>query len=105
MRVAELLSAADTALFPFRDGATARNASVMAAARQGTFVITTSVNRLGYEPQEHACFVRPGDVDGMRHAVRTYSGVRAAFPSLLSGDWKEIVAAHLCLYHNVLDNT
>lgn len=101
-RVAELLAAADAAIFPFRDGATRRNASIMAAAMQGTFVVTTSTSRSGYIPGEHASFVAPGDIEGIRTALEAHSGERAATPSLLAGDWKLVAADHLRLYQEIL---
>lgn len=102
---ARLLAASDAALFPFVEGVTPRNASVMAAAMQGTFVVTTSTSRKGYDERQHIWYVAPGDVASINEALNRYSGRRSCTPSTAGGDWEEVVAAHVKLYQAVLNRS
>lgn len=98
--VAALLACADIAVFPFLNGATSRNASILAARAQGTCVVTTSLKRHGYNEEENVFYARPGDLDGMRRAVRSYSGTRSAAGK--TPDWQSIAESHLELYQEIM---
>lgn len=98
--VAALLAVADIALFPFTEGATSRNASVLAARVQGTFVVATSTRRHGYFERENCYFARPGDLEEMQQALRCYAGKRAAGEI---AEWQAIAAAHMELYREILN--
>jgi glycosyltransferase involved in cell wall biosynthesis len=98
-----ILAAADAVLFPLRKGGGEWNTSLHAAASQGTFVLTTSTLRHGYQPSENIFYSRPGDVKKMREALITHAGVRRrAHSSVLHKDWEAIAAAHVILYRRIL---
>jgi len=97
---AEILAAADAAIFPFNTGMTRRNTSVYAAQAQGTFVLTTSRERYGYDQRDNSYYARPGDLDAMRQAIRRYSGVKASGGQI--PDWQAIAAKHAELYKEIL---
>lgn len=98
--VACLLAVADIAVFPFLAGATKRNASVLAARNQGTFVLTTSSERQGYDEQENSYYAAPGDLEAMRLALRRYAGQRGQGGETVN--WAGIADQHRQLYCQVL---
>jgi hypothetical protein len=103
--VGRVLAAADAAAFPFLDGVSPRNTSFLAAKAQGTFVLTTSHYRRGYDPVENTYYARPGDVAEMREAMRTYIGRRSGAATTQPAGWSSIAAEHLRLYREVLKET
>jgi glycosyltransferase involved in cell wall biosynthesis len=94
--VAEILAAADAAVFPFTGGMTGRNTSVYAARSQGTFVLTTSRDRSGYDESENSCYTPPGDLENMRVALRRHVGHRSKGRETI--DWPGIASLHLNFY-------
>jgi len=101
--VAEVLAAADAAVLPFRKGGGMWNTSLAAAATQGTFVLTTSVDGHGYDPEKNIYYAAPGDLDEMRRALREHAGKRVpANDELRRADWRRIVEAHTSLYEELL---
>lgn len=97
---ARVLAAADVALFPFVAGMTRRNTSVYAAQAQGTFVLTTNVEKQGYSESENIYYALPGDLEGLRTALRRYCGQRGGRAA--TADWAAIAAAHLDLYREIM---
>lgn len=97
--VGRILAAADGALFPFTDGMTGRNTSVYAAQNQGTFVLTTSKVKHGYSAVDNIYYASPGDLDGMRAALRRHAGIRV---TAATTDWRVIAGAHLELYGEII---
>jgi glycosyltransferase involved in cell wall biosynthesis len=103
--VARLLGAVDAVLLPFRDGGGLWNTSLQAAAVQGTFVLTTSRERQGYDPSLNVYFSKPGDITEMRSALRQYIGRREASPLIdRVAAWESIAQAHTSLYRDLLGN-
>jgi glycosyltransferase involved in cell wall biosynthesis len=103
--VARLLAAVDAVLLPFRDGGGLWNTSLQAAAIQGTFVLTTSRERHGYDPSSNIYFSKPGDIGDMRSALRQYIGRRNASPlTERYASWEAIAQAHKSLYRELLDH-
>lgn len=98
---ASLLEAADAAVFPFIDGSTPRNGSILAARLQGTFVVTTHNRLRGYFSPEHTFYVAPGDVKAIREALMHYAGIRFDGVQLVT-EWNEIASRHFNLYEKVL---
>lgn len=100
---AAILAAADAVVLPFVDGGGFWNTSVQAAARQGTFVLTTSRERHGFDPETNIAHAAPGDVDAMRQALRDHAGRRVApAPDDRAAEWRAIAEAHLSIYRKVL---
>jgi glycosyltransferase involved in cell wall biosynthesis len=102
--VGELLAASDAAVFPFRKGGGIWNTSVHGAVAQGTFVLTTSFDRHGYDDAENVYYAPPGDVADMRKALNTYLGRRNAS---VPGDagWDRISEDHIRFYLQVIGKT
>lgn len=98
---AELLAAADAVVLPFRTGGGAYNTSITAAMLQGSFVLTTSTSRSGYDESENVYYAAPDDVAEMRRALTAHIGVRNPNPSP-GTSWSDIARAHLELYETVI---
>ena len=100
---ARLLAAVDAVLLPFRDGGGVWNTSLQAAAIQGTFVLTTSRERQGFDPSSNIYFSKPGDVADMRSALRQYVGRRNTSRATDGyASWESIAQAHISLYRELL---
>lgn len=100
--VGRILAAADAVILPFRDGAGMWNTSIRAALSQGTFVLTTSREKHGYDRDDNVYYARPDDVDDMRNALREFIGTRNhSRRGDLNRDWDAIAQAHVSLYETV----
>ncbi|MBI4204626.1 MAG: glycosyltransferase [Betaproteobacteria bacterium] len=98
-----LLASADAVVFPFRDGMGPWNTSVAGVRALGTFVIVTSKERRGYEPETNTYFSVPNDITGMRAALREHAGRRIPVArGKLSEQWRQIAEAHHTIYRNLL---
>jgi glycosyltransferase involved in cell wall biosynthesis len=97
---ARVLAAADAVVLPFRGGGGEWNTSIKAAAAQGTFVLTTSTTRHGYDARQNVYYAHPGDVDDLRRALDEHAGTRQLTPApeLAGPSWDEIARAHLGVY-------
>ncbi len=101
--VATVLAAADAVVLPFRDGGGEWNTSIHAAVLQGTFVLTTSRNRRGYDASQNTYYASPTDLIDMRSALRTFCGKKVhPGDSDLVTEWKKIADAHLSFYSSLL---
>jgi glycosyltransferase involved in cell wall biosynthesis len=98
-----LLATADAAVFPFRDGGGEWNSSIHGAAAQGTFVLTTSRERRGYDAGKNIHYAMPGDIEEMRQALREHIGERnpAEIETPTAG-WNAIADSHVKLYRVLL---
>lgn len=106
VEVGKLLAAADAAVFPFRDGGGEWNSSIHGAAAQGTFVLTTSHERRGDDAGKNIHFAIPGDLEGMRQALREHMGKRIPAPAETpTAGWNSIADAHVELYRTLLGET
>jgi len=94
--LAKLLAAADAVVMPFRDGGGNWNSSLHAASRQGTFVLTTSRERRGYDAAANVYFAEPGNVGEMRRALAEHAGTRGV--AVGDDDWARAAREHLELY-------
>lgn len=100
---ARALAAADAVVLPFRNGGGIWNTSLHGAALQGTIVITTSTDRLGYDARENIYYARPGDVNDMRQALHRYLGRRNTESNIRRlATWESIATEHLSLYEDLL---
>jgi len=100
-QVASVLASADAAVFPFVDGSTLRNGSVLAARLQGTLVVTTHAHFRGYNPSEHTYYVAPGDAEGIREALDSHAGMRFEGEPCVAS-WDDIAVQHVKMYERVL---
>lgn len=99
---ARLLAAADAAVFPYRKGGGIWNSSLHAAMVQDTFVLTTSLERNGYDASTNVYYARPEDVDEMRRALRQYQGTRRARPFTAEDEWAAIAQKHRQIFGALL---
>jgi glycosyltransferase involved in cell wall biosynthesis len=99
---ARLLSIADAVVFPHVRGGGIWNSSLHAAMRQGTFVITTSSERVGYDPATNVYYATPGDVASMKRALDAYAGTRNAGGATAEKAWRDFAEAHRFVYQNAL---
>lgn len=101
---ASILASADVAVFPFVEGSTPRNGSILASRLQGTYVVATHEHYRGYNASEHTFYVAPGDVAGIRDALDN----GAAKPLDRQPDvatWHDIADQHRKLYERVVEKT
>jgi len=98
--VACTLAAADAVVLPFRNGGGSWNTSLHAAILQGTFVLTTSTERHGFDADANTYYARPGDRGDLKQALERYAGHRgpADPPALVAPAWPDIAARHLAIY-------
>jgi len=102
-QVAELLAAADAVVLPFADGGGEWNTSIHGAQLQGTFVLTTALQRRGFDPEKNTYYADPRDLDEMKNALARYAGQRAAVSPAIP-TWPEIAMEHKRLYESLLNN-
>lgn len=95
---ARLIAAADAVVLPYRGGGGTWNSSLHAALSQDSFVLTTSLERNGYDEGANVYYARPEDVRAMRAALLRYQDRRLA--RLAGGDnaWREIARRHVEIY-------
>jgi glycosyltransferase involved in cell wall biosynthesis len=101
---AEIIDFADAIVLPLKTGGGEWNSSILAAIQQGTFVLTTSVFEHGYNADKNIYYSKIDDLDEMRHALKTYAGMRRV-TSPYQNDifhWPAIAARHIELYRSVL---
>jgi glycosyltransferase involved in cell wall biosynthesis len=98
--VAGILSAADAVVLPFRHGGGSWNTSLKAAILQGTFVLTTSTSRHGFDPEANVYYARPMDTADLKRALADHLGQRNRSPSpeAAGPGWAEIARRHLDVY-------
>jgi len=97
--VARLLAAADAIVLPYRGGGGDWNTSLKAAMLQGTFILTTSTGRHGYDAAENVYYARPGDLEDLGEALARHVGQRnVGDPEKLVPTWPSIAERHLTFY-------
>ena len=112
---AAALRAMDLVVLPFRNGASLRRGTLIAAIRAGATVLTTDPGTDdSLEPLiggESLWLVSPGDPDALRVGIETLLGdqslrERLASNALAQGsnfDWNSIAQRHITLYENLLE--
>jgi glycosyltransferase involved in cell wall biosynthesis len=110
--VARVLAASDACLLPYRDGASPRRGSLLAALTQGIPIVTTTPAPHVYDglPEPHdgdvALFAPPDDSQALADAVRRVTRDSALAARLRAGAaayaaqfaWPAIAAQTLTLY-------
>jgi glycosyltransferase involved in cell wall biosynthesis len=102
-KLAELMAAADAVVLPFRDGGGDWNTSIDGAISQGVFVLTTSLEKRGYDTDTNVYFVAPGDVNEMISALQKFAG-NHVYGNTSSRKWNEIALQHVKIYRQLLNN-
>jgi glycosyltransferase involved in cell wall biosynthesis len=103
IEVGRIMAASDAVVFPFRNGASTGNSSLHGALAQGTFTLTTSLKRHGYDPENNVYFSRPGNIEEMSAALATYAGRRIPRErDFQERAWSLIADAHIGFYASVV---
>ncbi len=103
VEAARLLAAADAVVLPFRNGGGLWNTSLHGAAIQGTFIVTTSHEKQGYDPNTNIFSASPGDNAAIRQALATYAGNRNTDDNIKNyATWDSIAESHLQIYRALL---
>jgi glycosyltransferase involved in cell wall biosynthesis len=98
-----LLTVADAVVLPFRLGGGEWNTSIHGAVTQGTFVLTTSSTRNGYDETRNVYFAEIDNVEEMRRALDRYAGVRRhASEEFDRDEWAQIASEHSSIYESRL---
>lgn len=100
-QLAAILAAADAVVLPFRKGGGDWNTSIDGVVSQGTFVLTTSLEKRGYDAKMNTYCVAPGDVNGMVSALQKYAGGRVQGKTAAQ-KWCEIAQQHLGVYNQLI---
>lgn len=99
---ANLLAAADAVVMPFAGGAGPWNSSLRGARMQGTFTLTTALDRRGYDANENSYYALPQDLADMRDALQRYAGTRRpAAVAEAREEWLTMARAHLDFYRDL----
>jgi glycosyltransferase involved in cell wall biosynthesis len=104
-RAAILLAAADAVILPFRNGGGNWNTSIHSAILNGAFVITTSLERTGYDKTNNVFYAKPDAVTDMRAALQAHETRAEDFDSRdrpLVDEWASISEKHLTIYRDLL---
>lgn len=100
---AMLMACADAVVLPFTgEGGGLWNTSIHAARSQGTFVLTTSREKGGFDAERNLYWARPGNIDEMRVALRKYIGMRRPSTAEDLPTWSGIACRHRDLYENLV---
>jgi glycosyltransferase involved in cell wall biosynthesis len=111
---ADLLSALDLVVLPFRAGASLRNGTLVAALACGAAVVTTAPARSEWlhplRDREHLWLVPPGEPEALQSAIATLLTDRGARERLRRAArlasrafaWDEIARRHIGLYETIL---
>jgi glycosyltransferase involved in cell wall biosynthesis len=100
--VGRILATADAVVLPFQNGAGMWNTSIRAALNQGTFVLTTALERHGYDSGENIYYARPDDVADMRDGLQSFIGRRSSSDGEdPRSEWESIAQTHMCLFSKV----
>lgn len=68
--IADLLFASDVVILPFREGSHEANTSTKAATIQGTYLITTSKERHGYDDKKNVFYAEPENNEEIKNALK-----------------------------------
>jgi glycosyltransferase involved in cell wall biosynthesis len=104
LEAGRILAAADAVVLPLRTGAGSWNTSLQAAILQGTFLLTTSLERHGYDADRNTYFARPGDLSDLKEGLDRHLGRRnpVAPDERLLPTWPSIARKHLAIYERAL---
>lgn len=101
--VARILGSADAVVLPFREGGGIWNSSIHATVAQGSFLLTTSKDRHGYDPSKNTYYAACNDVEDMKYALKTHLGrKRLDIAEHPTSEWDSIADAHRSFYLQLL---
>jgi glycosyltransferase involved in cell wall biosynthesis len=104
--VCKNLAASDVAIYPFINGYSSRNGSVLAARVQGTYIVTTSNHKSGFSSDENTYYCLPNNIDEMKSAIRKTEISPESDTFLgMNLDWNLVADSHLKLYSEIIYNS
>lgn len=105
LHAAEILSASDVAFLPFSNGCQESiNTSYLAARLQGTYIITTSKCRCGYDASQNTYFVPIGDIELFKRAIH-FVPASNKLPASNIMTWESLASLHLDVYKQIARRT
>jgi glycosyltransferase involved in cell wall biosynthesis len=112
--VAQYLSAVDLVALPFRDGASYRRGSLMAAIQYGCSILTTepSIPTSAFQHQANVWLVPPHSAEQIEQSIRHLHANPTQLTTLRNGalslrqlfDWDTIAHQTVDFYQTILDN-
>jgi hypothetical protein len=97
-KIADILSSADAAIFPFKTGGGTWNTSINAALLQNTFVLTTSEKSYGYDQSKNIYYAKVDDTNEMSKALYEHIGIKAK-NCLKTRNWDDVTKEHINVYN------
>lgn len=95
---AELLSF-DVCVLPFRDGLSQNRTTYAGAVAHGLYVVTTGLDRVGFDSETNTTFVPPADRDALVRAILDApSHPRQPTSATVEAAWDRIAELHLAAY-------
>lgn len=89
----------DVCALPYRDGLADNRGTYLAARAHGLYIVTTSRERLGFDPPSHTAFTQPGDVPALAEAILAAPDHPRRRVTLdVDQAWDRIAAARLTAY-------
>ncbi len=105
-QIASLLSVADAAILPFRNGGGGWNTSIHAAISNRIFTLTTSSSKNGYDENTNVYYAYRNDIAEMKKAFNSYVGIKnTSKKDFYANEWAYISKKHLDLYKKILNKT
>ena len=88
----------DVCALPFEDGLAANRTTYHGAVAHGLYVVTTSEERVGYDPDSNTTFVSPGDAAGLARAILEARSHPRRAPHDVADGWRDVAHAHVASY-------
>ena len=101
-QAAAFLASSDACIFPFKEGATPRHGTFLAAAAQGGYVIASHAVKRGYIKEHNIYYIKPRDTAELRLAMDFEPPVKKALLPF-APSWKEAAKKHIILYKKLLN--
>lgn len=98
--VSKILKAADAVILPYKNGVRDNSGSWLAAVEHGAFVLTTSMDSIGYDLRTNTYIAKHGDVEEMSRALTFYCGVKRE--GIFNDQWNIIAEKHYYLYKSIM---
>jgi glycosyltransferase involved in cell wall biosynthesis len=103
-QLSAVLQSFDVCCLPFRDGLAQNRGTYAAAVAHGLYVVTTGLDRRGFEPEINTAFVPPNDRDALASAIiDAPNHPRAQSVATAESAWDEIADLHLAAYRRARD--
>lgn len=105
--IADLISASDIGVLPFKYGVNEKNSSFLAELNQGILIITTSNNKYGYNEEDNTYLVEPENykklVEGINYCINKKMYLSRNKKTLLN--WKDIAKETITEYEKLKENS